>query len=123
MANIDIVRNFIDLWNANDLDAILAAMAPDCFYHNIPWEPVVGHAAIRERLSAFLGKVEAIDWQLPYIAEAADGTVLTERIDRFLIGGQWKEVAVMGTFELRDGKIVRWRDYFDSVQAQAALAL
>jgi len=47
------------------------------------------------------------------IAETKTGNVLTERTDRFLIKGKWVEVPVMGAFELRDGKITAWRDYFD----------
>jgi len=44
-------------------------------------------------------------------------TVLTERIDRFTIGGKRVELPVMGAFEVAsDGKICAWRDYFDMQQ-------
>lgn len=122
-ANQDHVLAFIDLWNRRDLDAILAAMAPDCIYHNIPWAPLSGHAAIREGLSLFVADAGAIDWQVRHIAQGADGTVLTERLDRFLLGEQWLEMPVMGIFVLRDGLITHWRDYFDSAQFQAAMAM
>ena len=42
--------------------------------------------------------------------------MLTERLDRFEIGGKWIELPVMGSFDLRDGKIENWRDYFDMKQ-------
>ena len=46
--------------------------------------------------------------------QVADGNlVLNERTDRFLVGGRWLELPVAGIFELRDGLIVLWRDYFD----------
>ncbi|NWK97878.1 limonene-1,2-epoxide hydrolase [Sphingobium lactosutens] len=122
MTNRDRVLAFIELWSRRDLDAIVAAMTDDCFYHNIPWPPLVGHDAIREGLAMFVGDAEAIDWRVLHVAETSDGAVLTERLDRFLIGGQWIEMPVMGTFELRDGLIARWRDYFDSVQFQQAMA-
>lgn len=70
----------------------------------------------------FVGDAEAIDWRLHHIAENADGVVLTERLDRFRIKGQWLEMPVMGVFELRDSRITHWRDYFDSAQFQAAMA-
>lgn len=120
--NIDSVLAFIDLWSMRDLEAILDSMAPDCVYHNIPWEPLVGHEAIRQGLATFLSSATAIDWQIRHIAEGRDGAVLTERLDRFLIGGKWLEIAVMGTFEFCDGLISHWRDYFDSAQLQAAIA-
>ena len=45
---------------------------------------------------------------------AADGdTVLTERVDEITANGITAPVPVMGTFEVRDGRIVQWRDYFD----------
>jgi hypothetical protein len=41
-------------------------------------------------------------------------TVLNERIDRFSRGGRPFELGVAGLFEFdRDGRIVRWRDYYD----------
>ena len=45
-----------------------------------------------------------------------------ERVDRFLMNGRWVELKVMGAFELRDGKISAWRDYFDMGQFQSAMA-
>ena len=120
--NQDRVLAFIDLWNRRDLDGLLAAMAHDCVYHNIPWAPLVGYAAIREGLSLFVADAAEIDWQVLHIAEGADGLVLTERLDRFLLAGQWLEMPVMGIFQLRDGLITHWRDYFDSAQFQAAMA-
>ena len=47
--------------------------------------------------------------------------MLTERTDRFLVGEKWIEIPVMGTFDLRDGKICGWRDYFDMAQFQSQL--
>lgn len=120
--NQDRVLAFIELWNRRDLDGLLAAMAPDCVYHNIPWAPLVGHAAIREGLSLFVADAAEIDWRVLHIAQGADGLVLTERLDRFLLAGQWLEMPVMGIFQLRDGLITHWRDYFDSAQFQAAMA-
>jgi limonene-1,2-epoxide hydrolase len=47
----------------------------------------------------------------------ADGdVVLTERVDVFVLPNGKVELPVMGTFEVRDGKIAAWRDYFDMKQ-------
>lgn len=121
-SNLDRTLNFIALWSRIDMEAILSEMAPDCIYHNIPWAPLVGHDAIREGLAGFLSGAEAIDWQVRHATEDSQGAVLTERVDRFLIGGKWIEMPVMGTFEWKDGKITHWRDYFDSAQFAAAMA-
>ena len=39
--------------------------------------------------------------------------VLNERTDRFGKGDQWADLPVAGVFEVHDGKITLWRDYFD----------
>ena len=49
-----------------------------------------------------------------------DSIVLTERIDTFWVGGKQVPLPVMGTFEIRDGKIYAWRDYFDMAQITKA---
>lgn len=121
-SNLERVLHFIELWKSRDLNALLAEMTEDCFYHNIPWPPMNGHTEIAAGLSAFLGDASEIEWLVHHAAESASGVVLTERVDRFKIGDRWIELPVMGTFELRDGKIARWRDYFDSAQFQAAMA-
>ena len=113
MTNLERTRAFCAAFDRKDLDAITAAVTEDCVYHNIPMSPVVGRAAVRESLAGFVNGASRIEWLIHAIAESADGTVLTERTDRFEIGGKWIAVRVMGTFEFRDGLISAWRDYFD----------
>jgi limonene-1,2-epoxide hydrolase len=119
--NSSIVKDFIGAFNDNDLERILSFFTHDCVYHNIPLEPATGLEAIRGVLAGFSGMSTEIDWVLHHIAESPEGIVLTERTDRFLIGEKWIEIPVMGTFELRDGKISGWRDYFDMNQFQSQL--
>ena len=38
---------------------------------------------------------------------------MTERVDVFKLPNKSFELPVMGTFEVKDGKINAWRDYFD----------
>ena len=49
------------------------------------------------------------------IDDSPEGVVFTERIDvgRTQTGEEILTVPVTGVFELRDGKISRWTDYFD----------
>jgi limonene-1,2-epoxide hydrolase len=51
-----------------------------------------------------------------------DNVVLTERVDTFTIGQMVAPLPVMGTFEIRDGKISAWRDYFDMAQITKMLS-
>jgi limonene-1,2-epoxide hydrolase len=86
--------------------------ADDAVYHNIPVEPAVGREAILGLLNMFLTPVERVEFRVLNIVADGD-TVLTERIDVFHLPGATIELPVMGTFEVKDGKIAAWRDYFD----------
>ena len=52
---------------------------------------------------------------------AVGDTVLTERVDVFHLPNGKIELPVMGTFEVKDGKIAAWRDYFDLNQYMTQL--
>jgi len=119
--NQAVVRDFIDACNDNDLERVMGFFTEDCVYHNIPVAPVTGPDAIRAVLSGFMGMSREIDWVTHNLAETGNGVVLTERTDRFLIGQKWIELPVMGAFDLRDGRICGWRDYFDMAQFQSQL--
>jgi limonene-1,2-epoxide hydrolase len=116
MAPIDIVREFLAAWNANDMDRVVAWLHPEVRYHNIPLQPIHGREAVRAYLKS-IGAFDWVDWKL--LAIAADGdTVLTERIDEFGIGGLHIKLPLMGAFEIKDQLIAGWRDYFDLAMYQ-----
>ena len=112
--NEAIVSEFCDAWTARDVDAILSYFHDDAVYHNIPVEPAVGPEAIRAVVEMFVPPADAIEFVVHHIfSNPAGDVVFTERTDRFVMGGKTIELPVAGVFELRDGKIAAWRDYFD----------
>ena len=117
---IDVVRDFCESWVKGDLDAIMAFFTDDAVYHNIPIAPVSGTAAIRETIAGFTAGVDTIEFRVNNIA-AAGNVVLTERVDVFVTPTVTVELPVMGAFEVVDGKIVAWRDYFDLNQFMSQL--
>jgi limonene-1,2-epoxide hydrolase len=57
-----------------------------------------------------------IDWRILRQTSSGDlmkGTVLNERDDRVEIHGRWTTLPVAGVFEIENGKLTLWRDYFD----------
>ena len=52
----------------------------------------------------------------------AGNLVMNERIDYLTIGGKTVALPVAGVFEIENGKIKAWRDYFDAVTVNQALA-
>lgn len=115
--NDRIVSAFCSAWEAGDVDAIVNAFADDAIYHNIPMEPVQGREAIAAVVSRFLGANHIVFDTLRQVS--AGHLVMNERVDHLTPrGGNTISLPVMGAFELADGKITAWRDYFDA----AALA-
>ena len=111
MSNTQIVLDFVDAWNRMDWEAIVGALAEDVVYHNIPMPPINGRDAARAFITGM--QPEAVNWEMISIAENGN-KVLTERVDNFdLPGGKKVCLPVMGTFEIADGEIKVWRDYFD----------
>jgi limonene-1,2-epoxide hydrolase len=118
---VDLVRRFCAVWADGDLDAIMAFFTDDAVYHNIPIAPVAGRDAIRETIAGFTGGVDKLEFRVLNIA-ATGAIVLTERVDVFVTGDRSIELPVMGTFEVVDGRIAAWRDYFDLNQFMSQLA-
>jgi limonene-1,2-epoxide hydrolase len=104
------VLAFVAAWNALDYDRVYALMADNIVYHNIPMKPVTGIAKVKAGFDAW--PVDSCEWILLNIATNGN-IVLTERLDRFARGEDRINVPVMGAFEVADGKITHWRDYFD----------
>jgi limonene-1,2-epoxide hydrolase len=119
--NVELVRAFAKAGQELDLDKQMAFIAENAVYHNMPDEPVKGAKAIRELLAGY-AKAEKAEIIIHRIVEASDGTVLTERLDRFMMGGKWIDCPVMGSCDIKDGKIVEWRDYYDNLKLRAQMA-
>ena len=108
----EVVTAFIRAVEAKDLDGALALVADDCVYDNVPMGAVTGPDAIRATLGGFLGSATAVEWVIHHQVEQGD-VVMNARLDRFEIGDRWLELPVAGVFEVRDGRLHLWRDYFD----------
>jgi limonene-1,2-epoxide hydrolase len=110
--NEKLVTEFCQSWTRKNVDEILNYMTDDCFYHNIPMEPCVGKAAIRKFLEPFLKDAQSANFEINHTTSAGN-VVMNERIDRFVMGPKTLELPVAGVFEIQNGKISAWRDYFD----------
>ena len=124
---IDFVQRFCAEWGKADwsdpkaVDVIIDYFTDDAVYHNIPVDPVVGKDAIRATIAMFTTGVQRVEFRVRSIATDGD-TVLTERVDAFVLPAKIIELPVMGTFELRGDKIAAWRDYFDLNQYMTQIA-
>lgn len=116
--NDKLVREFIAAWERRDTGHIVDAFADDGIYHSTPLTPIVGKGAIREFVASFEGKPPGrleIRHQV-----AADDVVLQERTDYLSMNGRPVTLPIMGVFEIDDGRIKAWREYFDLGPVRAA---
>ncbi|MBH0122305.1 SgcJ/EcaC family oxidoreductase [Rhodococcus sp. CX] len=107
-----LVTEFCAAWAEPDPAALAAYFTDDAVYHNIPLEEVHGRAAIEEYFAGMVATFGGIDFRI-HRQLASDNLVLNERTDVLTVNGRTVEVPVMGSFEVVDGKIAAWRDYFD----------
>lgn len=121
MTETDVVRAFLSALEDLDVEGALELCAADVVYQNVPLPPARGIEAVAKQLRTIQKYSTGFEVHMKNIA--ADGpVVLTERVD-VLRRGRWSaDFWVCGTFEVRDGRIVLWRDYFDWTTVAAASA-
>ena len=109
-----IVRAFLKAMEPLDYDRVTALVAPDCIYTNPPpIGTVIGPAGIRAVLEPFFAPTLENEFRI--LREAVCGpVVMLERLDRHWLADKWVELPVTGVFEVEDGLITYWRDYFDA---------
>jgi limonene-1,2-epoxide hydrolase len=117
----EIVREFCGVWERGELERFGDFVADDAVFHMLPLEPARGLAAIREECRKLddLGRVRI---EIRHLA-AAGPVVFAERLDHLQKPDRAGALPVVGVFEIRDGKIAAWRDYFDLRQALEAFGL
>jgi len=117
---IEIVTAFIAEWGKSN-EAMLASYRR-YFTAATVWENVglTVSTGIEEALAVLKGfepafGVHYIKVDMLHVA-AAGNVVLTERLDRMMNknGIEAWTVRLMGVFEVENGKIARWREYFDN---------
>lgn len=122
MTNLEIVQAYIAAYEAKDTERLAELTAPDIAYHNVPMPVVHGKEAFIKGAAGFIRQMDDIRWETLHIAQSADGSVLTERVDNFVMkDGRRISIRCMGIFELRDGLVSRWSDYFDLAEYKAQL--
>lgn len=111
----ELVESFCAAWEQHDVDAVLAYFAEGAVYHNIPMDPCEGVDEIRTFLEGFFAMASSISF-LIHRQVAAGGIVMNERTDTIVMDGRTVALPVAGVFEVAEGRIVAWRDYFDMGQ-------
>lgn len=112
MSPEEVVNAFCETLTKDGVEASLRYIADDCVYQNMPFPPVEGPEGVRKTLEDFFAITGNV--RIETLRQSASGNlVLNERIDYFdPPAGKAFGLPVAGAFEVRDGKISAWRDYF-----------
>ena len=119
------VEAFLGAWSKSN--AAMLQSYRDYFTDATVWENVgmsrtVGPDAALALLDQFAESLDMGTIKVDLLSIAVDGDrVLTERIDRIIGKDGTEKIAIqlMGIFEIQDGKILGWRDYFDTASFAA----
>ncbi len=119
--NEQIIREFVGSWSELDADRLVSYFTEDGTYYNMPTQPVKGHENLKKFIAAFISNWSKTDWEIINLI-AKNDIVMVERIDRTIVNGKEISLPCFGIFEMKDGKIVEWRDYFDLATYTNALS-
>jgi limonene-1,2-epoxide hydrolase len=110
LENARVVEAFLNALQDADLETAGTALADDLVYQNVGLPTIHG----RNRTMKLFRSLGAGSFEVKIHRIAADGAaVLTERTDALIFGPLRLQFWVCGVFEVRDGQITLWRDYFD----------
>jgi limonene-1,2-epoxide hydrolase len=109
------VQEFCDLMVKRDAETLRPYLADNVVYQNTGMAAASGIDSVLENLAGqFAMFPDSYEYRTINIVAEGD-VVMNERLDRIKGGdGNVHELPVMGTFIVRDGKITRWTDYWDS---------
>jgi len=127
-ANTRTVEDFLYALQDADYATADAFLDDNLVYENVGLPTIHGRARAMKLFRGMEGRA-AFEVKIHRIA-AEGGSVLTERTDALIFGPLRLQFWVCGVFEVHNGRITLWRDYFDffdmfkaTVRGLAALVL
>ncbi|MFK7916089.1 MAG: limonene-1,2-epoxide hydrolase family protein [Pseudomonadales bacterium] len=110
--NTDIIRDFVSQWSTLDASLLASYFTEDGCYYNMPTQPVRGRDKVEGFIKQFMANWTATEWDILNITESGN-IVYCERLDRTKTTSGNVDLPCFGVFEMENGKIKEWRDYFD----------
>lgn len=116
---IETVEAFCAMWEqpGGFTAAVRGYFTEQTDYENVGMTHTIGIEQGLALVAGFENDMGIARIKVDMLAIAANGnTVLTERVDHMInaAGETFVSLRLMGIFEVQDGKIVKWRDYFDT---------
>ncbi len=116
------VRQFFDTWTRGDVDALVGYFAEQGTWQEAHRPAARGAEELRPVFEMQVGFGTDFDFQFRLLAQVDGHRVVTERVDSWTYEEVRMTVEVMGVFEFdEDGRITRFRDYYDWADLAAQL--
>ncbi|WP_029111103.1 limonene-1,2-epoxide hydrolase [Mycobacterium sp. URHD0025] len=114
------VETFLNALQEQDFDTAENALAQNLVYQNVGFPTIYGRNRAMKLFRSMPGRM---GFEVKIHRIAADGAaVLTERTDALVFGPLRLQFWVCGVFEVHEGRITLWRDYFDMLDMLKATA-
>jgi limonene-1,2-epoxide hydrolase len=110
--NAHTVEVFLSALQNQDLDTAAAQLDDNLVYENVGYPTIRGRARAVKLFRGLQRPNLGFEAKIHRIA-VNGASVLTERTDVLVLGPARIQFWVCGVFEVHDGRITLWRDYFD----------
>ena len=118
--NAHTVEIFLTALQDQDIDGAGAVLDENLVYQNVGFPTIRGRA---RTMKLFRGMEGRAGFEVKIHRIAVNGSsVLTERTDVLVFGPVRLQFWVCGVFEVHNGRITLWRDYFDMFDFTKAIA-
>lgn len=112
-AAMDVVRRFFGHLEDKDVSGAVDLLSEDAVWINVSLPPIQGRDRVRSALAKWL-RTRGSGFEVYFHKMAVDGeSVLMERTDVLIFGPVRIQIWVWGRFDIADGRITMWKDYFD----------
>jgi limonene-1,2-epoxide hydrolase len=111
-APIDVVTDFLNAMQESDPETVISLAADDIVYSNVSLPTIRGKDRFARAARTYYRYNFGFQVIVHRIAQNGS-SVLTERTDAVFVGPFRMQFWVCGVFEVHDGRVTLWRDYFD----------
>ena len=117
-----LVNKLCDALTKGKIDDVVGYLSREVFYHNLPYEPIIGRSGVKKFLGPFVesrhGGMESIEY---HHCVAEGDTVMNARSEKWRHKDTAVVLPVAGVFKIDNNLICEWWDYWDSATLQPLL--
>lgn len=108
MDPVQVVREFIDAFNARDVDRVVGCFSADAVMQNEPGTVFAqGHEAIRAHYGRFLTQSLNLQADIRACIHVGSWVVQEEHVTGLVVGEPVPEFSIPSAYRVEDGKIVK----------------